>query len=806
MKKFFLLTYRNLLKQKVSSVVNIAGLAIGLASFILIGLYVYDEFQFDEFHQNKDNVYRLTGNLFNKDVTATYFPALLYDKLEDGFPEIDKIVRIHCLWKASVWYEETRFREAAMIFVDSEFFDVFCFGLEKGSLESFHENPYAVILPRATANRYFGDDDPIGKVLNLHGGDYIVTGILKDIPRNSHLQFDLVFNFQALNNINPFLMRTWGNYSSSFYLLVKDGTDTELLGEKILPYFLPESGENIDGKRIRLQNLRNIYLGSSDLVEILPGPRGSKSAFRIFSVSALFILLLACFNYINLTTAKSSLRAREVGIRKVMGAGKKQLIFFFLMESFVICSIAMLFSLLIVEVSLPYFSQIAGKEISFLHVQPLELVLFLLMILIGVSFLSGIYPAFVLSAFNPVVVLKGSALFISQQLKGNFMPKLRFRQLLIVLQFAMAVGLVSSSMILYKQIKFSLSNSGFQKDQLLVFINSAFPNNTQSFFEFKNQMNQYPFVSEISSGGYIPSNSLGNRGNLHHLDQTKEEASQIYFAPVDYDYFKALGVNLIWGRWFDQQRPSDTLDAVILNQTAARLLGIENGQEEWFTGFWDGNNKKVIGVVEDVRFESSHFAIKPSAFFPTFVPRYYPSGALYIMVRFDNNIQADKLVQLVESTWQDVAGQNAFFEYFFMDQTYDNLYKRETQIASVSWIFTFLAIFIALLGLMGTTIYIMEARKKELGIRKVLGASQFRLAVMISREFIILVILALIIAWPITYHFMSGWLDTFVYRIEPGMEFFIISGTGAIILALSIINIITFKQARENPVNSLRFE
>jgi putative ABC transport system permease protein len=805
MKNFLLLSYRNILKQKISSIINIIGLAIGFAGFIIIGLYVYDEMKFDKFHENKSNIFRLTGHMVGDKDPFVCFPAPLYTRLGDEHPEIEKIVRIFSFPGDYIFYEGEAFQENGIIFADPAFFDVFSFELEKGSLQSFSENPSSMILSKTAALKYFGDDDPIGKGLKYNGQDFVVAGIIKDIPRNSFMQFDVLINFDAFSIIHSFMASSWQAWSSQFFFLMKDDFDPQPLVDRFLPFFLPESGENPMGLELKLQNLQQIYLGPKYTFDIIPGTRGNMQAFRIFSVSAVFILLLACFNYINLVTAKSSLRAREVGIRKVLGADRKQLVVYFLLESLLICSIAMLLGLFMVEVSLPYFSQIAGKDISLLHIPILQLLFYLLLLLLVVSFFSGIHPAFILSSYNPVIVLKGSALYISQQLKGNFLPKLRLRQLLIVLQFAMSIALVSASIILYKQILYSQANAGFEKDSLLVIQNYAHPNMTKAFLEFRNQMLQHPYISNVSSAAYLPTNHMGNIGSLRQPQQTREDAVKTLLAPVDFDFFQTLGARLLWGRWFEKDRASDSLDAVILNQAAARALGLENEPDIWLTGFFDGRNRRVVGIVEDIRFESSHNLVKPTAFFVTYIPTYYPSGAFQLMVRY-NNIKNEELVKAAKTSWHNSAGPNSIFEYYFMDQRYDNLYYEENQISSVSRVFTFLAIIIALLGLTGTTIYILEARKKELGVRRVLGASQFRMAYMISREFGLLVLLSIMIAVPVAYHFMSGWLDTFVYRIGLGPEAFIISGLGALLLALAIVNFILGMQSRENPVNALKYE
>jgi putative ABC transport system permease protein len=734
---FLKLSFRNLLRQKFSSFVNIFGLALGFASFIIIGLYVYDEQQYDQFHTRGERIFRISHNTFNPERVLAQLPALFYDPIKRELPEIEHIARINVPHQPmEIKHQEKSFLESGIIFADTAFFDIFSFATETDNLEDFRKNPRAALVTRKTAQKYFGDEDPIGKLLTYNNqADMEITGILEDVPRRSHLQFDIVVNYEMLKTVNPFAFAVWGNFSANYYVLLKEGADPQNVADKLLPLFGAEQKREYDAEVyfMQLQNLKDIYSGSGGIDTNIKVAAGSQSGQMIFSISAVLLLLLACFNYVNLASAKSTSRAREVGMRKVLGSGQGQLIRLFLAESFLISLIAMILAIGIVEFTIPYFSDLSGKELSF-EMLPLSLrFISITALLILVSLLAGLYPAFVMSRFSPAAVLKGTPMLISQQIKGKFAPNLRFRQALIVLQFAVSIGLVCGSIILYQQTHFALKQSGFVKESLIVLQNNN--QRTNDFYHaFKNQLTQYPFITAISAGEHVPSNSIGNQGGLKQPHQPDEERAHIFFATVDYGFFETLGATMAWGRTFDPQLATDTITSVILNQSAAKLLKIlPEDENPMLSGFWDGNEKRVIGVVEDILFESAHRQVRPTAFFISYINNYYRTASTQILIRF-NSKNLTEVVDAIETTWQQHAGDEARLEYFFMDSRYENMYRKELQIASVARVFTFLALILACLGLLGTTVYLMESRKKELGVRKVLGASALHLSAMISKS------------------------------------------------------------------------
>ncbi|MFO7977685.1 MAG: ABC transporter permease, partial [Bacteroidales bacterium] len=536
---FLKLTLRNLLRQKFSSFINIFGLALGFASFIIIGLYVYDEMQYDRFHEKGDRVYRLYSNTFHVDRTMAHLPARFHVPLSENLPEAEAVVRIFS-WTgtASIEVDNKTYKEPGLYFVDPAFFDVFSYSIKSGSLENFSRKPNSVLISSDAAHRFFGDEDPVGKLLRLSGQvDLEVAGVLEEYSTRSHFQFSMVANLEHMKGLNTFMFEDWGNYSSLFYLLLRPDADPPAVGQKIRDLMLTARGMEDKQQQMHfgLQPLKEVYLGSAVIETPFEMAAGSYSSVIIFSASALFILLLAGFNYVNLATAKSTSRAREVGIRKLLGAGRKQLVGYFLVESFLVCLIAMIVAFGLVEMVSPVFSDIAGKQISYSMIDFRYLIVLMIGLILVVSFCAGIYPAFIVSRFRPVNVLKGSASLFSGHVKGSLGVNLRLRQLLIILQFAISIGLVTASLVLNRQTSHAIANNGFAKDSLLVIRNNTGERMMSTYQGFKNQMSQYPFVTHVSAGGHVPTKEPGNQDGLRQPSQGNEERQLVYLATVDFD-------------------------------------------------------------------------------------------------------------------------------------------------------------------------------------------------------------------------------------------------------------------------------
>lgn len=804
------LAIRCLYRQKFSSLINIFGLAMGIGSFILIAVYVYNEYRFDRFHEHRDTVYRLNSNIFNPNTHGAIVPLPFYPVIKDNVPEVEEVVRVQGAYGAPMFaYNDLKLRDPDVLFADPEFLTVFSFGLADGSLEAFDEDVNSIFVSREFANRFFGQENPIGQVIRYFDAlPLVVRGVLDDVPEHSHLQFSAIINIEFLRTFGPMPFESWNSHTTTFYLRVQDGTDIAMLENKLLELYAEAANIDLsDGlRRLHLQPLHNVYLGSGDISSpTVPVLAGSQFAVYIFSISAVLILLLACLNYVNLASAKSAMRAREVGVRKVLGAGQMSLVRKFLGESLLVVLISMLVGGALVELVFPHFSAFSGKEIGFFSIPTAVLFVSLAALLLVVTILAGIYPAFVISRFQPVTVLKGSSALISRQLQGRSGPSFRFRQLLIVFQFAISTGLIICSLILYSQTRHALTTSGFERESLLVMQNLPGEEMTNRYHAIRADLEQYPFVRKISAGNHVPTERIGYMTRLREPHLSMEESLPVFINYVDFGYFETIGAPISSGRSFQPEYATDSTETVVLNRTAASYLGIQEADGAYLAGFPDGELKRVIGIVEDIHFRSVLEKVNPKAFYIQHNHMTMPPASFQILVKFDTDDQS--LVSgAVEAAWKKHGPEGEPADFFFMDSRYESLYNDELQTGKVALIFTFLAILIAALGLMGTTVYVMEARKKELGIRKVLGATVARLSAMVSREFTMLIILANLIAWPLTFYLMSRWLDQFAYRTEVTIWVFLLAGLTGLLLALGIVNGLMMKQVSQNPVNALKYE
>ncbi len=806
---FFKLAVRNMLRQKFSFLVNVFGLALGIGSFLLISFYVYDETRYDLFHEKGERIFRLTGNLFNPNSTMALMPLLFYPVIVDNVPEVEQLVRVQAPSRPpDLSYGEQSIGSPDILFADPEIFQIFSFALTSGSADAFADDHNGIIIDAGLAEKLFGDEPPVGKVIRYGSHNLTVRGVMEKVPRHSHLQFSALIHFEYLRPVNAFAFETWGNYSTVFYALLRSDADIPAVENRLLDLFVEARGfaPADDSQHFRLQPLFNVYLGSDGIGSgTVPILTGNSTAIRIFALSAVLILLLACFNYVNLSTARSTGRAREVGVRKVLGANKNTLVRNFLGESLLISIAAMLLALVLVELSLPYFSSLSGKTLSFSSMPPGLLALYLMAIVAGVALLAGLYPSLLISGFDPVAVLKGSPALIGRSLQGRSGPAFRFRQLLIILQFAISIGLVISTLVMYQQTRHALRQSGFDMESLVVVRNVTDAQITQRYHAMRTQLEQHPFIAQISAGTHVPTQHLGLMSQLRQPHQPREEAKLIYLTYVDFGYFETLGVPVASGRSFDVRMHTDSTDAVILNRSAANELGIAEADGSAMLNMGGNGTKRVIGIVEDIHFRSVSEKVRPKAFYINHVHQYQPPAGLQLLIRFNTGSIA-RVMEAINAAWAEHAPEGADLEYFFMDAQYENLYREELQTGKVARIFTVLAILIAAMGLLGTTIYVMEARKKEFGIRKVLGASTLRLSHMVSKEFGLLVVLANLIAWPLTFYFMSNWLDHFAYRIELTIWVFISAGLLGLLLALVIVNSLALRQAGKNPVESIKYE
>ena len=810
---------RNLLRFKVYSAINIAGLAIGMTCCILILLYIYNELSYDSFHEKADRIYRINTDLKFGD-TELAIPVvsdMMGSLLKQDYPQVEEYTRIYNFGGKILVKKGSDFNvEQQVACADSTFFKVFTFPAISGQTDKILNEPNTVVITESIAKKYFGTIDAVGRTIETDRGVtfFKVVAVIKDMPENSHFRFNFLFPM-ANSGYN-----SWGNLvSMNFhtYLLFKEGTDYKEFEKKFedyndkyaMPYakrFLQvKSREEFEkaGNKIEhsLISLTDIHLHSKRAQEI--SPTGTIEYVYIFSAIALFILLIACINFMNLTTARSANRAREVGIRKVLGTNRKSLIIQFLIESTLMAFIAVLLAVNIVDYVLPFFNDIAGKELQAGNLYSSSILVFLLLLPFIIGIIAGSYPAFFLSRFMPAEIIKGK---LSSGSKSGGL-----RSALVVFQFAASIILITGTIIIYTQLNYIQNkNLGYQKNQILI-INDSYSlgNNIDAF---KNEMLNVSGVISGTISDYLPIPSeRNNSAFFKEAGMVSESGLTMQRWIIDYDYFKTLGIELSEGRNFSQEFGTDS-SAIILNQTAVKQLGYQNpiGQKiyTWVIGgrLVDYN---IIGVVKDFHFESFRQDIGPLCFVPggsdavsSARSQYKSTGLTSFRI---NAASLSTILKEAKAKWKNMSASLPF-SYRFLDESFNEFYKADQRVGTIALLFSALAIIVACLGLFGLATFLAEQKTKAIGARKVLGASIPSIILMLSREFIKWIIIANIIAIPVAYYFMNKWLEEFAYRIEISWQVFVLAGCIALVIAILTVSFQAIKAAVANPVKSLRYE
>ncbi len=800
-KNYFKTAWRNLVKNKAFSFINILGLSIGISVCFIIMLFIQDELSYDKFNAKADRICRIVfkaningGKIFEANVMPPVAAALKND-----YPEVEEVARLNINGRTKVTYNDKSFKEDGLVIVDSNFFNVFTLPFIKGNPETALMEPHTIVLTEEYANKYFGKDEPVGKLLVIDNESFKVTGIINKIPANSHFHFDM---FVSLSNLPYAKDPSWMSSGMFTYVVLKKGYDYKKLEAK-----LPGMVEKYMGPQIQkgmgmslaqfrtkgnalgfaLQPLKDIHLYSQSNFELEPG--GDIKYIYIFGAIAIFMLLIACINFINLSTASASKRAKEVGVRKVMGSGKFELVKQFLIESVLITFIALLISFVFIQLALPVFNDLSGKHLSIgLHIKP-WVMLIALALLVGL--LAGIYPAFFLSAFKPIAVLKGR---LSAGTKS-----LGLRSGLVVFQFFISVSLIIGTIIVYQQMSFIRNKKlGYNKEQLLVLPNSwALGKNTDAF---KQQLLKDSRIKNVTQSSYKPAGPSGNNNALVYPEGKENMVMTTLEYHVDDQYIPTFEMQMATGRNFSSEYKTDS-SAIIINETAARAFGWGDkavGEKLVRQNSVRGKDfvYTVIGVVKDFHFKSLHETITPLLM----VLQQEPD--------FIIKIKTADIAGVISSIKKDWEGFNTDepFTYSFMDDLYIKTYTAEQKTGTILNIFAVLTIFVACLGLFGLATYTAEQRTKEIGIRKVLGASVAQVTTMLSKEFLKLVLIACLIAFPLAWWAMSKWLQDFAYRININWYIFLIAGIAALSIALLTVSFQAIKAAIANPVKSLRSE
>ncbi|MXV51462.1 FtsX-like permease family protein [Pedobacter sp. HMF7647] len=791
-KNYFKTALRNLWRHKGFSFLNVLGLAVGMTACALIVLYVTFELSYDSMHKKSDRIYRIICDIKTPTevINASGPSWAVAPHIDGAFPEIESAVRVS-RESFLVRRGDVKFQEDKSAFVDSAFFHVFDFELVKGDRRTALNNPFSVVLSESTAKKYFGSSNPVGQTL-LFTGDAIpakVTGVMKDIPENSQIRADLLISMSTLTrNLNKGLDDQWGNYGSSAYVLLKPGTNAKAL-EKKLPAFL----EKMNGKQMKdskmyatlfLEPLRDVYLYSTR-----DGSKtGNITNVYIFSMIAVFILAIACINFINLTTARSTERAKEVGIRKVVGAVKSQLAGQFIGESIILCLTAFIFTLIVSALLLPLFNQLAGKTVSSGIFSNLTFVGILFIGSIIIGFLAGLYPALILASFKPVLILKGR---FSSGSRGILL-----RKVLVVTQFTISISLIIGTIIVYKQMSYMRSQDlGFNKDQVLILDT----NGDKAKKSLKEEISRLPNIKSIAMSSSVPGG--GNPGAYSEIENKKGDLQvanlDLYF--VDFDYITQFNMKMVAGRPFQKEFATDTTQAMVLNEAAVKMFGYSSPDQALGKRFkqW-GREGKIVGVVKDFHFRSLQENIKPLSM------RIEPDGCNLITVKIAGS-NLPGTIRSIESKWKELI-PNRPFSYEFLDEFFDSQYRAQQRFGNLFLNFAVLAIFISCLGLLGLASYSTMQRTREIGIRKVMGASVSGIVNLLSVDFLKLVLVAFVIASPIAWLTMHYWLSDFAYRINIVWWIFALAGITAAVIAFVTISFQAIKAALTNPVKSLRTE
>ena len=784
--------------------INILGLSIGISACFIIMLFVQNEMSYDRFNVKADRIVRV---LFKASINggkideATVMPPTA-QALKNDYPEVQEATRLRVVGKPKITYEDKTFEEGAFAYVDANFFSVFTIHFLKGDINTALEQPNTVVITEDLAKKYFGDENPIGKtfLFKSYGNAlYKVTGLIDKLPANSHFHFDM---FGSMASLPEAKSDSWMSSNSFTYLVLSPGYNYKKLEAKLPdmvekymgPQILKAMGMSLSQFRTKgnelgfaLQPLKDIHFHSDSSFELEPG--GNLKYVYIFGAIAVFMLLIACINFINLSTASASKRGKEVGVRKVMGSGKFELVKQFLIESLLLTFIALMISFLIVQLTLPVFNELSGKNLS-IGFDINSLAIFVsLGLLVGT--LAGIYPAFFLSSFKPIAVLKGRL--------GATTKSLSLRSGLVVFQFFISVSLIVGTIVVYQQMKYTQDiKLGYNKEQLLVMPNSWALGMNEKVF--KEQLLKDPRVLNVTVSSYKPAGPTNSNNSMVYPDGNENQVRRALRYDVDEQYIPTLGMEMAAGRNFSKELSTDSL-AIIINETAAQVFGWGNNSVghtiTWLKDNEGGKlNYHIIGVVKDFHFRSLHEAITPLLMVLN------PEWGLIVKTK---TTDVAGLLNSVKQKWSQFNTEEPF-EYAFMDDLYNKTYAAEQKTGRILSIFALLTIFVACLGLFGLATYTSEQRTKEIGIRKVLGASVPGIINLLSIDFLKLVLLAFIVATPVAWWTMNKWLMDFAYRIDISWWMFAVAGLLAAVIALTTVSFQAIKAAVANPVKSLRTE
>jgi putative ABC transport system permease protein len=811
---YFKMALRNIRRHKVYSIINIVGLTVGIAGTILILMWLQYEFSFDRYHENFDRIYRLASNWDAGKWQGRYAPSnhAVGPTMQKEYPEVVKACRFRPIWSGAVTqYNNKKFREEGIFYADQSVFDMFTFAMITGDPGSALATAHSVVITEDIAQKYFNRENPVGKTLKMafqdwdvFGNSFVasnaeleatVTGVIKNVPRNSHFTFNMLLSFETLYHYNKKQRgRWWGDLTNYTYLLIRKRSDPILLEKKFSKLIYKHIGEDLKATKGKieyfLEPLKRIHLYSDVKWDI--SKYGSIAHVYTFSAIALFILLIACINFMNLSTARSANRAREVGVRKAVGAHRGNLINQFLGESFLLSIISLILALGLVELFLPIFRSLSGSDLTFNYLIDSQLLAAFIGLVLFVGFIAGSYPALFLSAFQPVRIFSG-------RLKSGA-ANAHFRNVLVVTQFTISIGLIAGTVIIFYQLNYMRHKDlGFNKERMVV-LRILDDTVRQSIDTVKEELQNHSGITGTTVSSMPP--GYGARSNVFlpqgfSLDRIQMMGS----ISIDSDFIPIIGLEVVAGRNFSSEIATDQSKSILINQTAARQFGWDDpiGKSIRELNNWN-TTKTVIGVVRDFHVESLHHKISP------LLIESEPSQYRFILIKIRSESLPETLSFLREK-WKEFDPTETF-DYWFLDESesFTWQYQSEQRLSKMFSYFALLAIFITCLGLLGLASFTAEQRTKEIGIRKAMGASISSITLLLLRRFAKWILIANIIAWPIAYLAMNRWLQNFAYRINIGLGAFILAGTIVLVIALLTITLQAIKAARANPVDALGYE
>jgi putative ABC transport system permease protein len=781
-KNYLKIALANIYKNKVYSLISISSLAVGMAVCILLLFYVSDELSYDRYNEKSDNIYRLC-----QEVHPYQAPGAVR-LLSDNLPEIINSARILPRDNINVQFEDKRFKEDYVAWVDADLFDIFTFKYTAGSNGKSLNQPGTMIISEKTAKKYFGNENPIGKIVKVSNEyDYVITAVIEDMPANSHFTFDIFMTLEDGDMMfSENWMDNWGWWNFLVYFEMQDNFSKPDVEAKISQLFVNPDDPNDPHTNYTLQNVKDIHLYSSHFLGDIQ-PQNSILYVLIFSAIGLLILFIASFNYVNLFTANATTRLTEISVRKTFGASRRQLAIQFIFESVLVFFISFCVSLVLVSLALPLFNEFSGKSLAFSILANTTIISSILGMMVAVGILAGWYPAIILSSYSPTGVLKSS-------FKGS--SGFQIKKLLISTQFIIVIALIASATIMFRQINFlETKELGFEEESV---ITAIFDYGDEAKYNLlKHELLSKSYVSSVSVASRIPSGSLSNEGGVQPEGQTEPRA--IPYVHVTFDYFSTLGIIPKQGRLFSEEFKTDVAESIILNEAAVKFLEIQgNPIGQSIKCNWPQSTRKIVGVIDDIHFESLYNKVKPAVFLINYPDVYH----LIVKVVPSNELGSmSSVTEICQSIYP-----NEVIEFSFLDSILESRYKKDINTFQLMGFFAALAIFLACMGLLGVSTFIISSKTKEIGIRKVNGAKVFEIIRMLNVGFLKWIAISYVIAIPLAYYGMSRWLENFAYRTELSWWVFALAGLITVVIVLSTVSWVTYRAARRNPVESLRYE